>query len=163
MEKINFRGLESIKENGFVGFVSFEKLFDSTVLPRDGGGVYMILRLSEDMPTFVEVGSGGVHKGKNPNVLIDELQANWVVGAKVVYIGKGNNVRKRLKQYQRFGKGQNVGHYGGRLIWQIKDAMNDLVVCWKKVDDEVDPEVYERELINEFINQNGAMPFANLR
>ena len=130
MGKINFRSVESIKENGFVGVVSFEKLFDSAVLPRDGGGVYMILRLSEDMPTFVEVGSGGFHKGKNPNVLIDELQANWVVGAKVVYIGKGNNVRKRLKQYQRFGKGKKVGNYGGRLIWQIKDAMNDLVECW---------------------------------
>ena len=139
----------SIKENGFIGFVSFGKLFDSSILPPDSGGVYMVIRLSDMQPIFVEAGSGGFHKGRNPNVSIDELQANWVEGAKFVYIGKSVNVRKRLKQYQRFGKGQNVGHYGGRFIWQIKDAMNDLVVCWKKVDTGVNPEVYERELINE--------------
>lgn len=39
----------------------------------------------------------------------------------MVYIGKaGTTLRKRLNQYLKFGNRQNIGHWGGRYIWQIK-------------------------------------------
>ena len=61
----------------------------------------------------------------------------------------------------RFGKGCSVGHWGGRLIWQLKDA-DDLVVCWKKTEE--DPRGAEKKMIKDFKEQhNGRRPYANLK
>jgi hypothetical protein len=38
-------------------------------------------------------------------------------------------LRSRLKQYLKFGQGKNIGHYGGRLIWQLEHH-SELVLCW---------------------------------
>ena len=60
----------------------------------------------------------------------------------------------------RFGSGKNVGHYGGRYIWQLADS-DDLVVCWKCVEDS---RRVEAAMIAEFKkNHNGKRPFANLQ
>lgn len=73
------------------------------------------------MPEFLSHGTGGFFKGKDPNVSITELETNWVENTCVVYIGKaGTTLQKRLNQYLKFGNGQNIGHWGGRYIWQIK-------------------------------------------
>ena len=88
------------------------------------------------MPEFLSRGTGGFFKGKDPNVSITELGTNWVKNTCVVYIGKaGTTLRKRLNQYLKFGNGQNIGHWGGRYIWQIKNSGN-LLLCWKPTPDE---------------------------
>jgi hypothetical protein len=115
---------------------------------------------------FLEKGCGGHFKGKNPNVAISELQKNWVNDAKVVYIGKAGGTGKkatlksRLKQYLHFGLGKPVGHWGGRLIWQLKHS-SDLVICWKSLPTD-EPRDYEAKLIKLFISKFGKRPFANL-
>ena len=38
-------------------------------------------------------------------------------------------LRSRLMQYLRFGQGFNVGHYGERFIWQLKNH-SELKLCW---------------------------------
>ena len=58
-------------------------------------------------------------KNKAPTVALDALVANWVDDAEVVYIGKADQLRRRLTQYADFGAGKPVGHWGGRLIWQL--------------------------------------------
>jgi hypothetical protein len=158
---MNFQSVSQIKEAGFFGFVRIEDLYNSgySSVP-ERGGVYLILRVSDAKPVFVSKGTGGYFKGKEPNVSIDELKSNWVDGTCVMYIGKSSNLRKRVSAYVRFGHGKNVGHFGGRLIWQLYDC-HDLIVCWKPTDN--DSRMEEASLIQEFVDYYGMRPFANLQ
>ena len=79
----------------------------------------------------------------------------------MVYIGKAGSLRSRLDQYRRHGAGERVGHWGGRYIWQL-DAAAPLLVAWKETPG-LDPECAEAALIEEFIRDFGALPFANLK
>lgn len=158
---MDFNAIEKIKEAGFRGFVSVENLynFGYSSIPEDGG-VYMILRKSVSKPVFLSKGTGGYFKEKEPNVCIDVLKANWVAETCVMYIGKATSLRKRISQYIRFGHGANVGHYGGRFIWQLADS-KDLIVCWKP--SLINPRTEESALIQKFIGYYGERPFANLQ
>ncbi|MBK9391241.1 MAG: hypothetical protein IPN68_13990 [Bacteroidetes bacterium] len=163
---INFNDKESLFKNGFTGFKSVSFLLDNMKTIPDQTGVYLVLYEGSKTPEFRKKGTGGFFKGRDPNVSIAELKANWVEKSNVVYIGKaggGNTLatlRKRLNQYFRFGNGQPAGHYGGRLIWQIENPGN-LIICWKALSD-FDPSEYERELIAEFKRSYNMRPFANL-
>ena len=156
---MQFNDLNELKKEGFVGFKKMEELFrDSSILP-DCNGVYLVLHLDLDPIEFLEIGTGGFFKGKYPNVTISELKANWVANTRVVYIGKATSLKSRLRQYFKFGQGKNIGHYGGRLIWQLKNS-KDLVVCWKSV--ATDPRELESQLIKMFVANYSKRPFANL-
>lgn len=163
---MDFNNLDEIKKAGFTGFKKISDLFaDASPLPNEKG-VYLVLRIHDNEPEFLQVGSGGFFKGKNPNISLQELKSNWVSNVKVVYIGKagGSNssatLRSRLKQYFGFGQGKNIGHYGGRLIWQLKNS-NDLVVCWKALPNE-EPRMVEAAMIQDFVSKHHQRPFANL-
>lgn len=163
---MDFNNIDDIKKAGFLGFKRMRELFiDSSPIPKIKG-VYLILNSQVKNPEFLIKGSGGFFKEKNPNVSLAELKANWVDNSLVVYIGKAGSdgsqatLQSRLKQYLKFGKGKKVGHWGGRLIWQLKDS-GDLIVCWKPLPYE-DPRETERGLIQEFVSQFKKRPFANL-
>lgn len=74
-------------------------------------------------------------------------------------LGKANQLERRLKQFADFGAGKPVGHWGGRLIWQLPDSRR-LLVAWRETPERVPREV-EGELINEFRRVYGKSPFAN--
>lgn len=153
---------KDLEQKGFQGFVTISNLTKNPALAPSEKGVYMILRESENAPEFLNEGTGGFFKGKNPNVSISELQNNWVKNTPIMYIGKATSLQSRLKQYMNFGQGKNVGHYGGRLIWQLKDSQ-DFIVCWKSLTNE-EPRKYEAGLINDFKKEhNEERPFANLQ
>jgi hypothetical protein len=162
---IDFKDIEQIKKSGFTGFKTMKELFaDSSAIPKIKG-IYLVLNPTKK-GDFLTVGTGGHFKGKNPNVSISELKANWVDDTIVVYIGKAGKdgssatLQSRLKQYFGFGQGKNVGHWGGRLIWQLKNS-SDLVVCWKALPSN-DPRTIESELIQQFVSKFSKRPFANL-
>ena len=160
---MKFNTIDDLKAAGFEGFIPVVQLqANSTAIPRTAG-VYMVVYTEGNMPEFLSRGTGGFFKGKDPNVSIPELGTNWVKNTCVVYIGKaGTTLRKRLNQYLKFGNGQNIGHWGGRYIWQIKNSGN-LLLCWKPTPDE-DPEAIETALIARFKEQHrGHRPFANLK
>jgi hypothetical protein len=163
---MNFNNLEEIKSHGFQGFQKISDLQSNPSPLPNQMGVYFVLRLETTPPSFLEKGCGGFFKGKDPNVSLLELKDNWVDGAMVVYIGKAGSLsgdatlKSRLKQYLSFGQGKNIGHYGGRLIWQLKDS-KDLVLCWKSLSTE-EPRDVENDLIREFRQLYGKRPFANL-
>jgi len=159
---------EFFQAQGFEGFKNMGELMDgaSTQIPAQKG-VYVVLRERVSAPKFLPKGTGGFFKGKNPNVSIAELEANWVEDTPVVNIGKAGGVgssatlQKRLGQYLRFGQGANVGHWGGRYIWQLSDS-RDLIVCWKTLYSD-DPRDVERQMIEDFkAIHAGKRPFANL-
>lgn len=160
--------IEKLKADGFAGFVSVSKLRQSCNVIPDVKGVYVVLRLSEDAPHFLTVGTGGFFKGKCPNVAVDELKSNWVNDTHIVYIGKAGDpgrsatLRSRIRQYINFGMGKNVGHYGGRYIWQLSDA-SELVFAWKQLPDGY-PSAVESQMIADFkLNHKLMRPFANLK
>lgn len=149
---------EELLFNGFFGFKTIQELSTSKSLIPKQNGVYLILNLEKEIK-FLEKGTGGYFKGKDPNVELDVLQKKWVDDTNVVYIGKATDLQKRLNQYFRFGNGKNVGHYGGRYIWQLENSKN-LMVCWKALEEE--SREAEKELSNLFMSKFNKLPFANI-
>lgn len=162
---MNFKDIEQIKEAGFIGFKTMKELFVNSSSIPEVKGVYMVINPTKE-GEFLTVGTGGHFKDKNPNVLVPELESNWVDDTIVVYIGKAGRegskatLQSRLKQYFGFGQGKKVGHWGGRFIWQLKNSA-DLIVCWKALPT-TDPRTVEAALIKDFVSKYSKRPFANL-
>lgn len=156
---------EGLIKAGFEGFLTIQALRDGHInrVPA-GGGVYVVLRESKTAPTFLKNSTGGWFKEKDPSVTENVLRARWVAGTPVIYIGKGEGakgLRGRLKQFIDFGAGKPVGHWGGRLTWQIEDA-SEFVVAWRPVGEGEAARDAETTLFDEFEQQYGSLPFANL-
>lgn len=152
--------IENYRKDGFTGFVPVSKLRSAASLLPDSGGVYIVVRDSDNSPEFLANGTGGFFKGKNPNVGLEELESNYVAGSKVVYIGKATSLKKRVSQLLRFGAGSAVGHWGGRYLWQLADSDN-LLIAWKTTPT-TDPRAEEIKMLEEFVSRHGKLPFANL-
>jgi hypothetical protein len=122
-------------------------------------GVYAIVREETDEPAFLERSGGGWWKGKDPTVTHDKLLAKWVDGTPTVYIGKADSLRSRLDLLIGFSRGEAIMHWGGRYLWQL-EGCERLLVAWR-----VEPEFAgtETDLIDEFIDTYGRLPFANLK
>ena len=170
--------LKIYQEAGFEGFKTIRELMDDiNAVPKDKG-IYLSLQDSKSMPNFINQGTGGFFKEKNPNVPIQDLEKNWIKDEPVLYIGKAGGktqkkdgtvsnskatLQSRIEQYMRFGQGEPIGHWGGRLIWQLADA-KDLIVCWKVLGKDEEPREVEKNIIQEFKKGHGGKrPFANLQ
>ncbi len=165
---MKFDDIDDMRRNGFGGEVKISTLQEQKccVVPN-AAGVYLVLRTdSTASPKYLATGTGGPFKGKNPNVCVAELERRWVEDALVLYVGKAGpksaTLRSRLQQYMRFGNGEDVGHWGGRYIWQLRGSC-DLLVCWKVIAPGSDPRDEEKRLIREFEKEFQKLPFANLR
>lgn len=156
----NSFSVAELQRLGFQGFVSVGQLRQTrcSEVPTSAG-VYVVVRDRETPPAWLSSSPGGRFKQRDPTVPVEVLKANWIPGALVVYIGKADQLQRRLRQYMDFGAGAPVGHWGGRLIWQIEDA-NSLTVGWLPT---ANPLAREAALIQAFVDEHGAMPFANLR
>lgn len=158
--------ITQLKDLDFQGFEPISQVRQNNKIIPQKKGVYIILKTAKKY-TFREIGSGGYFKGKNPNVPLEELKANWVDNCQIVYIGKAGStnslstLRSRLTQYFQFGQGKDVGHQGGRYIWQLEEA-ETLYVCWKTIES-IEPATVETNLIKEFTRYHGKRPFANLK
>jgi len=164
---MDFDSIEKFREYGFEGFMKISDLMETACADVPSvKGIYFVL-LMGSKPKFLPKSTGGHFKGKEPTVDINVLEANWVKNTFALYIGKAGGgtsrktLRDRIKQYMRFGQGKNVGHWGGRFIWQLTDS-KDLLMCWKKLL-EGNPREFEKSLIAEFKTQYGKIPFANLQ
>ena len=98
-------------------------------------------------------------KGKDPTVTRERLHREWLPAADVVYLGKAKSLTVRVDELLRFGNGEPVGHWGGRLVWQVALP---LTLSWKETPGQ-DPETLEKALLREFSGHHGRLPFANLR
>lgn len=150
----------------FTGWVPFAELPTADV--PTGSGVYVVVRPTDEPPSFLTVSPAGHFKGKDPTVSVADLASRWVPSTRVVYIGKANlgasgrrGLRKRLDEYREFGAGEPVAHSGGRRIWQLADQA-DLLVGWLVTDD-ADATPTETAMIAAFRAHHGVRPFANAR
>lgn len=163
-----FDSVAALREHGFEGFLSVATLHDSRCLavPVERG-VYIVARDYDGPSEFLSRSVAPVWRGKDPTLALEALHEKWVAGARVLYIGRacGPGVRsllqQRVKRYIRFGYGRVVDHWGGRLIWQLRDHRS-LRVAWLPTREE-DPAAVEARLQATFVERYGALPFANLR
>ena len=155
-----FNSLEALEKNGFKGFVSVKDLCnDRGCIPKKMGVYFVVLPVQHKVD-FMENNPAGFRGGRNPTVSIEELEQNWVSDTLVLYIGKAKKFKERIHCYLKHGMGSDsAAHWGGRMIWQVKDSQN-LLFCWKK-SDKVDSFEDERELINSFCEFYKKRPFAN--
>lgn len=156
---------EGLVDEGFVGFTSFAELALSEV--PQSPGVYAVLMPEVFTARFMVTSAGGHLKGKDPSVAEDVLPARWVTDAEVLYIGKAGagktakrGLRKRIQEFADFGRGAPVGHWGGRLLWQLADSQ-DLVIAWKVLPPAL-VDATEARYQAEFLAVHGRLPFANL-
>jgi hypothetical protein len=125
------------------------------------GGVYLVVRRAPHPPTFLAESCGGHFKGRNPTERVDVLERKWVPETDVLYVGKGDVLRRRVKQYASFGAGRPIGHWGGRYIWQLSDS-HGLLVAWKACGADETPGYLEAQLASRFKQIYGRLPFANI-
>ena len=63
---MNFKELDYLKSDGFVGYKSVGELMTDHSRIPSVGGVYVFLRPSDDAPEFLEEGTGGFFKRSAP-------------------------------------------------------------------------------------------------
>lgn len=150
-----------LEAQGFEGFVTVAELRRRGVRSIPSvPGVYVVLTTSGSA-VFLDENPGGRFKQRDPTVSLALLKDKWIDGSDVVYIGKGNDLRRRVKQFIDFGAGRPVGHWGGRYTWQLPES-DELVIAWKQAPEGTEARDPETELLGSFADAFGALPFANL-
>jgi hypothetical protein len=154
---------DQLEKIGFRGFTIFRKLRETGVqaIPKSAG-LYIVLLPTGSVPEFLERSIGGWFKQKDPSVSIAFLKENLVPETSTIYIGKADVLQRRIRQFSDFGTGKPIAHWGGRLIWQLRDSEN-LIIAWKELNSGSEALQAETESLNEFISVHGRLPFANLR
>lgn len=150
--------MAALETAGFRGWLPFGQIRSAPDLPSTGG-VYIVAYIGADPIVYPDQSVGGWFKGRDPAVEKSVLKANWVPGAEIVYVGKADQLRRRLIQFADFGVGKPIGHWGGRLIWQLPNP-SALRVAWLETPGR-DPLVAEQEMIARFRRVHGKPPFAN--
>lgn len=146
-----------LEELGFEGFTELRRGTGEVDAP-EAPGVYVVVRRSAEPPDFLETSVGGHFKGRDPSVPLGRLRAKWLDGVETLYIGRAGSLRARIDQLARFGRGEPIGHWGGRLLWQLEDH-EQLLVAWRCSES---PQEAEADLVERFIEAHGALPYANL-
>jgi len=157
--------MQTLTAAGFTGFRSFAEL-ELNEIPQ-APGIYVVLMPEGFTPRFLAGSAGGHFKGKDPSLPQAALSAEWVAGAEVLYIGKAGagktgkrGLRKRIREMSDFGRGVPVGHWGGRLLWQLADSQA-LMVAWRELPPEL-VNAAEARYQQDFRAFHGRLPFANL-
>jgi hypothetical protein len=156
---------QTLEDDGFTGFRSFEQL-EINQVPQVPG-IYAVLKPEGFERFFLAKSVGGQFKKRDPSLLQAALEKEWIEDADVLYIGKagpgstGNRgLRRRIQEFVDFGRGKPVGHWGGRLLWQLAESQS-LVIAWKEL---AAAEVNSAEAAYQadFVSLYGRLPFANL-
>lgn len=150
-----------LEQLGFVGWMPLREANASPKLPTSPG-VYAVTYDLSRPRVWPCKSCGGWHKGRDPTVTGQRLDREWVDGTDIVYLGKTDRtLLQRLSEFSRFGNGEAVAHWGGRLIWQLPQVER-LLVGWRPLDVGMATSE-ERALLLEFLDTFGRLPFANLR
>jgi hypothetical protein len=148
---------QDLTGRGFVGFQLLHQLPRRCQHIPSDSGIY-VANLEPPVTGFLPRSVGGHCKGSDPTVPVARLEDKRLEGVPTLYIGRATDLRKRVDLLARYGRGEPVGHQGGRYLWQIAEHDN-LRVAWKL---DSDPVGAEAELLDEFEAAYGQLPFANL-
>lgn len=147
----------SLEADGFTGWLTFPETRATGAVSVEGG-VYVVTYAARAPVVFLPQSPARWRDGIDPSVSLAVLAANWI-DTEVVYIGKADQLRRRISQFRRYGEGRATNHRGGRLIWQLAEP-DQLRIAWKETPDRVPVEV-ETEMLTAFRREYGKPPFAN--
>jgi hypothetical protein len=85
----------------------------------------------------------------------DHERAFWLPDQTIIYIGRANQLRRRLHQFRRHAYGRTSPHRGGQAILLLNCAKT---ITWAEVEDYG---TAEAALIEAFRTQMGRIPFGN--
>lgn len=160
------KGLKKIKIH------KIKDLIDKKIDIPNEPGVYFACRDSEKHDLTIcsaeelefEIVKGGWYD-KRSSVLERKLNECETI----LYIGKAENLQERIPAYMKFvkdmktNKKSSTPHRGGRAICLLKEVF-DLDFCWISLKDlGLDPEDFEKQLIQNYKAVHGLYPFANWR
>ena len=148
----------------FEGLLARARLTDRanwTDLPR-APGIYLVCWTGAEQPIFSD--GTGEAKCATP-VSARCLQERWkhinqAEPTDIIYIGKGDDLRNRVRALARFGIGKAKNHKGGEWMWQITDIPELKIILHtcplgKQV-------AFEGFLLERFCKQHGSWPLANI-
>lgn len=131
-------------------------------------GVYAVVCPPDYRPRYLDVATVRAAGNVLSPQTNDRLEARWIDGARVVYIGFAGNtnprtLRQRLKDLLRHGSGDTTErgpHRGGESLWQLAgyDRFNVLVLTTGLPPE---PKTVEETLLEKFRKRFGALPFGN--
>ena len=124
-------------------------------------GIYVVRWLMSESPVFLTDAGQAVYAAtKSPYFLRSKWESiNKNSSTDIIYIGKGNILRKRISILVRFGVGRSRKHQGGEWMWQILNiASCELVTQACPLGKQVG---FENSLLERFIKEHGDVPLAN--
>jgi hypothetical protein len=139
---------------GFEGFIPFIGLHIEGLPERRG--VYAVLRETRERPTFIPTNVILRRRAYD----VDRLEAKWLDGQEIVYIGSAEPVDGLRGRLGGFSK-QSSSHTGGRALWQLSDAA-ELVVAWAETPEHSAMAV-EKSFLSAYKSAFDQYPYANWR
>lgn len=149
---------QHLSQEGFVGFERLRAIPKACAHLPASPGVYVVITDPSVGHRFIERSVGGHFERQDGTVPIDSLAAKWLDDVELLYVGRSVNLRRRVDEFARYGRGEPIGHRGGRYLWQLAEH-DQLRVGWRL---HVDPVQAERALLADFDSHFGRLPFANL-
>lgn len=129
-------------------------------LPR-GSGIYIVFMPKGIHPQFQQTTGNAIYCNPTPIAVLEEKwkSINRKVKTDIVYIGKADDLKSRVRSLARFGAGKARNHKGGEWMWQISNlnqAKIRIITCppGKQIP-------FEKWLLDTFYSQHGNWPLAN--
>lgn len=129
-------------------------------LPASPGVYAVCLPSWETRPFTADAGMARHADPADPAAL--RAKRDRILGAgptDILYIGKAENLCKRVQQLVRFGTGRANNHRGGEWLWQLKGICE--AKLWMCCCPGERPELLERKLLEAFRATHGDWPLAN--
>ena len=126
-----------------------------------GPGIYVVFLLP-NTPFDVSQSTGkAIHASPAP---VADLREKWSrinnhASTDILYVGKGDDVRKRIRRLARFGVGKIQKHKGGEWMWQVTHIRSARILINACPPGKQVP--FEKWLLDSFLDQHGDWPLAN--
>ena len=94
-------------------------------------GVYRVLNMDNIPIEFLSCSANPKDTSSYPTAML-QAKYDMTKSSRLLYVGKGINLHKRIKQYIEYGLNLVDNHKGGRAIFQIKDYKNlyiEILLC----------------------------------
>lgn len=145
--------------------LTFESLMQGNIgkVPTERG-VYFIYCDDDYIYNYLPITEGRKsYKGKSTTQPVDKLKAigdkQKMSGSNILYIGKADNLRDRLRQYMNWGYDiSDSPHSGGKRLWQLVDNKR-FHISYILTEE---PNKVESILIDTHIIEYHCKPFANV-
>lgn len=150
-----------LEASGFAGWFPVSEVSADDANVPVAPGIYVVFSQRRGPGEFLSTNPAGWHKDQDPTVPSTLLEERWIDDAGVLFLGHTDNLSKRLTQLRRFSAGEPVGHYGGRLLWQVAFS-GEFLVAWKETAaDDLAEE--KKDFVRSFKSTFGRQPFANIQ